>query len=294
MQDDWLTTAEAATMMRMRPRTLYHLVARGLVPHARAHGRLLFDRAQLARWLAGQSTATPDPGGPQPPDTIAGSHDPLLERAVRDSRCGLALATVGSMDGLARFAAREACAALIHVPDTGTDGFNDEIVRRRLGRLPVVSLHWARREQGLIVAPGNPRGVRSLADLARGRLRFVMRQPGAGSQLLLLKLLRAAGVDPGRLRAGATVAASESDVAETVREGLADAGFGIRAAAHRDRLGFVPLAWESVDLVVWRRSAFEPPMQALLGYVRGRPFARMAAQLTGYDVSDCGRVRFNA
>jgi excisionase family DNA binding protein len=294
MDRKWLTTAEAADFMRMRPRTLYHLVSRGLVPHARAHGRLLFDRDQLARWLASQSSAVPDPGGPEPPATVAGSHDPLLERAVRDSRCGLALATVGSLDGLERFAAREACAALIHVPDEHSDGFNDEIVRRRFGRQPVVCLHWARREQGLIVAPGNPRGIRSLADLARGRLRFVMRQPGAGSQLLLTKLLRAAGVDPARLRPGATVASSETDVAETVREGLADAGFGIRAAAHRDRLDFVPLAWESVDLLMWRRSAFEPPMQALLEHTRSRAFARHAQALTGYDVSGCGKVRFNA
>lgn len=293
-QERWLTTGEAAQMMRMRPRTLYHLVQKGLVPHARAHGRLLFDPAQLRAWLASRSGGMPDPGGPEPPATIAGSHDPLLERAVRDSRSGLALATVGSLDGLERFAARGACAALIHVPNVESEGFNDEVVRQRLGRMPVVCLHWARREQGLIVAPGNPLDIGSLADLARRRHRLVLRQPGAGSQLLLARMLRQAGVDAARLRARAALAHTETEVAETVKAGLADAGFGIRAAAHRDGLGFVPLAWESVDLVVWRRSAFEPPMQALLAFARTRAFAGHARALTGYDVAGCGSVLFNS
>jgi excisionase family DNA binding protein len=293
-QERWLTTDEAAELMRMRPRTLYHLVQKGLVPHARAHGRLLFDPAQLRAWLASRSGGMPDPGGAEPPATIAGSHDPLLERAVRESRSGLALATVGSLDGLERFAARSACAALIHVPDAAGGGFNGEVVRQRLGRLPIVCLHWARREQGLIVAAGNPLGIGSLADLARRGRRLVLRQPGAGSQLLLAKMLREAGIDAARLRGRAALASTETEVAETVKAGLADAGFGIRAAAHRDGLGFVPLAWESVDLVVWRRSAFEPPMQALLAFTRTRAFSRHAQSLTGYDVAGCGSVLFNA
>jgi excisionase family DNA binding protein len=293
-QERWLTTGEAAELMRMRPRTLYHLVQKGLVPHARAHGRLLFDPAQLHAWLASRSAGTPDPGGAEPPATIAGSHDPLLERAVRDSGSGLALATVGSLEGLGRFAARGACAALLHVPDSAGDGFNGEVVRQRFGRMPVVCLHWARREQGLIVAAGNPLGIGSLADLARRRHRLVLRQPGAGSQLLLAKMLREAGIDAARLRGRAALASTETVVAETVKAGLADAGFGIRAAAHRDDLGFVPLAWESADLVVWRRSVFEPPMQALLAFTRTRAFARHARALTGYDVAGCGSVLFNA
>ncbi|MBB5273556.1 helix-turn-helix transcriptional regulator [Quisquiliibacterium transsilvanicum] len=293
-QERWLTTGEAAELMRMRPRTLYHLVQKGLVPHARAHGRLLFDPAQLHAWLASRSAGTPDPGGAEPPATIAGSHDPLLERAVRDSGSGLALATVGSLEGLGRFAARGACAALLHVPDSAGDGFNGEVVRQRFGRMPVVCLHWARREQGLIVAAGNPLGIGSLADLARRRHRLVLRQPGAGSQLLLAKMLREAGIDAARLRGRAALASTETEVAETVKAGLADAGFGIRAAAHRDDLGFVPLAWESADLVVWRRSVFEPPMQALLAFTRTRAFARHARALTGYDVAGCGSVLFNA
>lgn len=290
----WLTTREVAQLLRLRPRTVYHFVARGDIPHSRARGRLLFDRETIDRWLAGQSAGTIEGGNADPPATIAGSHDPLLEWAVRESRCGLALATVGSVEGVERFVARGACAALVHIPDAEGDGFNGEVFRARLGRLPTVALHWARREQGLVVAPGNPLGIRCLADAARRRARFAMRQPGAGSHLLLARLLRTEGVAARRLRQTGAYATSETDVADAVAEGYADTGLAIRAAVRRDRLEFVPLAWEIVDLVVWRRSCFEAPIQALLEFTRSRRFARHADALGGYDLAACRQVRFNA
>lgn len=290
----WLNTAEVAALLRIRPRTVYHLVSRGEIPHARARGRLLFDRAQIEHWIAAHSGGALENAATEPPATIAGSHDPLLDWAVRESRCGLALATLGSTEGLDRFVARSACAALIHIPNTADAGFNDEALRRRAATLPVVALHWALRQQGLVLARGNPLGIRGLRDFARGRRRFAMRQPGAGSQLLLARLAREAGVPLSALHPIGPLASSETDVAQAVAEGFADGGFAIQAAARQFRLAFVPLAWESVELVVWRRSVFEPPMQALLRFTEGRRFARQAALLSGYDVSGCRAVRFNA
>lgn len=291
---DWLTTHEVAALLRMRPRTVYHLVARGAIPHARARGKLLFARTQIEQWVASQAAGTIDGGAPEPAPVIAGSHDPLLDWAVRESRCGLALAALGSVDGLDRFVARGACASLIHIPNSSDGGFNDDAFRERLASLPVVALHWARREQGLILARGNPRRIRSLAALARARLRFASRHAGAGSQLLLARLAREARVSLSALRSIGPPASSETEVAQAVAQGYADAAFGVRAAAGAFGLAFVPLAWESVDLVLWRRSAFEPPAQALLAFARTRRFARQAALLGGYDLSRCGEVRFNA
>jgi excisionase family DNA binding protein len=294
VSNDWLTTAEVARLLRIRPRTVYHLVSRGEIPHARARGRLLFDRAQVEHWIAAQSAGALESGAIDPPPTIAGSHDPLLEWAVRESRCGLALATLGSVEGLDRFVARSACASLIHIPNLADAGYNDEALRLRAGTLPAVALHWARREQGLVLPRGNPLKIHGLRDFARARRRFAMRQPGAGSQLLLSRLAHADGVALSALRPIGPLASSETDVAQAVAEGFADGGFAIRAAARQFGLSFVPLAWEEVDLVVWRRSAFEPPMQALLRFTETRRFARHAQMLSGYDLADCRRVRFNA
>lgn len=289
----WLTTREAADLLRLAPRTVYHLVSRGEVPHARARGKLLFERSALQAWVAAQSAGTLESGGAEPPACIAGSHDPLLEWALRECRSGLSLSALGSTDGVDRLVARAACAALIHIPNRADPGFNLEAIASRAPRLPLVMLQWARREQGLLVAPGNPLGIHRLDDLIRDKRRVVLRHPGAGSHLLMMRLLHEAGLKAGALRAVATVASSEFDVAQSVAEGVADAGFGIRAAAASAGLDFVSLAWETIDLVIWRRMAFEPPMQALLEFARSRAFARRARLMQGYDLSGALRVRLN-
>lgn len=289
----WLTTREAADLLRLAPRTVYHLVSRGEIPHARARGKLLFERSALQSWVAAQSAGTLETGGADPPASIAGSHDPLLEWALRECRSGLALSALGSTDGLDRLVARAACAALIHIPNRADDGFNLEAIAERAPRLPLVMLQWARREQGLLVAPGNPLGIGRLDDLLGRRRRVVLRHPGAGSHLLMMRMLHRAGLNAGALRAISSLASSEYDVAQAVAQGVADAGFGIRAAATAAGLDFVSLAWETIDLVIWRRQVFEPPMQTLLEFARGRAFARRAHQMQGYDLSGALRVRLN-
>ena len=290
---DRLTTAEVASLLRIRPRTVYHLVSRGDIPFSRARGKLLFERHRIEAWVAatarGPALAEPE----SLPPIIAGSHDPLLDWVVRDQGALLSLACHGSSDGLARLATREACAALVHIPDPDGPGFNTQAIQSALSGLPVVSLHWARREQGLIVAEGNPLKIRTLNDLVRKRARFVRRQAGAGSNLLFARLMRAAGADLAKLRTLDTTAQNETEVAESIVDGYADAGFAIRAVAQRHRLPFIPLATEHVELVAWRRSVFDPPLHALLEATRSRRFAAHAARLGGYDLGDHGAVRFN-
>ncbi|MEZ5726822.1 MAG: substrate-binding domain-containing protein [Burkholderiaceae bacterium] len=158
----------------------------------------------------------------------------------------------------------------------------------------MVALHWARREQGLLLAPGNPLGIGGLSDLTRRGCRVALRQAGAGSSLLFARLMRLAGVGFAALSPIEPRASSESDMAAMIADDFADAGFGIRSAAVAARLEFIPLAWESVDLAMWRRQAFEPGLQALLAFCRGPRFAERARRLGGYDVSGHGRVVFNA
>jgi excisionase family DNA binding protein len=285
-----LTLKEAASLLRLSERALYDLARGRRLPAVQLGGKWLFPRIELMLWLTRQAEA-PE-GRLAPPPILAGSHDPLLDWAVRQSGCGLALRSGGSLEGLAALAAREALAAAVHVPDPDTGGFNEAACRAELPGEPLVGLTWAVREQGLILPAGNPRELTRLSDLARPGIVVAGRQARAGSHLLLLHLLNEAGIRLDALRFLPQPPASEDEVAAAVAEGRADAGFGIRAEATLRGLVFVPLVTERFDLVARPRDWFEPSLQALLGFARGEPFRARAERLGGYDVDVTGAVAF--
>lgn len=290
---DMMTTREVAEYLRIKERKVYDLVRLKRIPCTRVTGKLLFPRELIHRWMAG-STAGVAAEAPAAPLVIAGSRDPLLDWAARESGSGLALMAGGGSDGLRRLAAGEALAVGIHLLDPGTGTYNRPAVAAAAGHLGVVAIEWAWREAGLLLAPGNPRGIRGVADLAHGGVTLVRRQPGAGTQVLLDHLLRQAGLDAGQIAQSAEIAQTDQEAGLAILEGRCDAGIGAKAVAQQLRLEFLPLATERFDLVLRRRDYFEPAFQRLLVFAGGGAFRARAAELGGYDVSGLGRVTYNA
>ena len=288
----FLTTREVADLLRVKERKIYELVAEQAIPVSRVTGKMLFPRDLVEAWVrrrvelaGGAAELAP------PPAVLAGSHDPLLEWAIRESGSEIATFFGGSIDGLTRMTSRRAFAAGMHVFDPDTGDFNLGLVANELAGQPVVMTEWAWRTQGLVVASGNPRGLASAADLAG--VRFIPRQPEAGSYLLLLHLLAEAGVEPATVGMLDPPARTEADVAQHVLEGRADAGLAVETVARMHRLDFIPLFRERYDLLVWRREYFEPPMQRLLAFCASASFRRRATEIGGYDLSGFGTVRYN-
>ena len=290
-----MDTREVAAYLRLKERRIYDLARANAIPHVRATGKLLFPRSQIDTWLAQKSgvpVAAPRVASRAP--VIAGSHDPLLEWAARASACGLAVLACGSRAGIERLARHETTVAALHWRDEASGEDNVPLIRAALPGADVVALEWARRTQGLVLTAGNPLKLRSLADVAKKRARVMLRQPEAGSHRLLDHLLHAAHVRSDALNVVPGAARAETDLAAAVADGRADAGLAIEAAARAHGLAFIPLDVERVDLVVHRRDAFAPAMQALLAFTRTADFAREARTLSGYDVTNTGRVTFNA
>ena len=289
-----MDTREVAAYLRLRERRVYDLVRKNALPHIRATGKLLFPKVQIDAWLASKTGAASSAAAvTSAPPIVAGSHDPLLEWAVRDSRCGLAVLACGSSAGLEQLARGQAAVAAMHWLDRATGEYNVPLVRERMGTAEFVVIEWAKRVQGLLLGAGNPLRIKSLSDLMTTRARIVPRQPEAGSQHLLLHLLANAQVDPAKLHWLARTSVAETDLAVAIREGHADAGVAIEAAARALGLAFIPLAVERLDLVLRRRDYFEPPLQALLAFLRTPGFAAQAMALGGYDVAESGRVVCN-
>lgn len=293
MLPDVLTLKEAAAWLRLSERALYDLARGRQVPAALLGGKWVFPRMLLERWLLARAEGPDAPHRVAPPPVLAGSHDPLLDWAVRQSGCGLALRTGGSLEGLDILAAGQAVAAALHLRDADSGQWNAPAARQVLGQGGHVGIVWAWRDQGLLVAPGNPQGLAGVADLARPGLRVVGRQPRAGSHVLLVHLLTEAGLRLDALTFLPEPALAEDEVAAAVADGRAEAGFGIRAEAEARGLGFVPLIRERFDLVMARRDFFDPPLQTLLAFARGPAFAARAGRMGGYDVTSTGQVAFN-
>ena len=281
--DTYLTTEDAARYLRLSERKLYELIAAEAIPATKVTGRWLFPRAALDRWLEAGLGASPPVA---PPLILGGSHDPLLEWLVRRSGAGLALLAEGSSAGLDRLAANEVLAAAVHLHAPGLADATIDAVAHHPGLADAVVIGFARREQGLVVAGGNPRGLTSVADAQAQGCRFAERQAGAGAQLLLQRLATGPVASAG-------VFATGSDLALAVRAGEADCGIATRAVAHTAGLGFVPITWEHFDIVLRRRSYFEPAWQCLMAAAADPDLQRQAARLGGYDLAPLGQVRFN-
>ncbi|MCA1284290.1 helix-turn-helix transcriptional regulator [Salipiger bermudensis] len=283
---EYLTVRELADLLRLKERKVYDLAASGEVPCSRATGKLLFPAAEVRAWIAGAQSgaaSTPRPG------VFLGSHDPLLDWAIRQSRCGLATFFDGSLDGLARYAAGEGVATGLHVRDA--DGaWNLRAARGVAEGQNAVLIAFAGRRRGLVLREDGPR-VGGLSDL--GGLRLAPRQEGSGTAGLLRDLASEAGLDLSRIALTA-MERSEDEAVQSVRRGEADVTFGLESVARAYGLNFVPVIEERFDLLIDRRAYFEPAMQGLIAFCRSDTFRQRAQSLGGYDISRLGEVVWNA
>jgi putative molybdopterin biosynthesis protein len=288
------TTAEAASYLRLKERKIYEMVAEGSVPCTKVTGRWLFPKAELDHWLASSISRPAGLTPPEPSPIVAGSHDPLLEWALRESGSGLATLAVGSEAGFARFTEGETIAAAIHLhalDDPAADA-NVAAMKGRSDMQDAVLIAFCRREQGFLAAPGNPLKLGSIDDVIAKRARIALRPQGAGAQLLLLALLHRANASLDKLTAVAPVCPTGPDIAQAIRAGRADTGVASRAVADAAGLDFVSIAWEPFDLVMRQRDYFRPALQALVKFLHSSEFAARAQEMGGYDVSGAGSVRF--
>lgn len=230
-------------------------------------------------------------------DTVVatGSHEITLDLIAsflrrRRDRWGFASAHVGSQGGLTALKRGEAHLAGVHLLDEATGEYNISYVQRYFGG-PAVLVLLARRDQGFLVARGNPRGIHDFKDLARPDVTFVNRQRGAGTRLLLDFHLRQAGISPASVQGYRREEFTHLAVAAAVQSGAADAGLGILAAAQALDLDFIPITREEYELCIPEQHLTHGGVQAVLALLQDPEFRREVEALGGYDTAEAGRVR---
>ncbi len=226
---------------------------------------------------------------------VLGSHDNTIDLLAtllrrRDHRLRLSSGHVGSLGGLMALRQGRAHLGGSHMLDPETNTYNVPFIQRHLPGMPLKLINLAWREQGLMVAPGNPHHIKTIQDLTRLGIRFINRQRGAGTRLLLDYLLKENGLYADQVQGYDREEYTHMAVAVNVFSGTADVGLGILAAAKALRLDFIPLLPERYDLVVPETTFTDPRFQVLLEVVRSREFQEAAAALGGYDLKDCGTI----
>ncbi|MEA1976681.1 MAG: molybdopterin biosynthesis protein [Chloroflexota bacterium] len=224
---------------------------------------------------------------------VLGSHDLTLDLlaqflSLRGSR--LSSGNLGSLGGLIALQRGEAHLAGSHLLDPDTGEFNLPYIERYLPDVPVVVVRLVGREQGLILAPGNPKSITGLEDIARADLAYVNRQRGAGTRILLDYQLEKLGIEPASIRGYQHEEFTHLAVAAAVASGRADCGLAIHAAAAALKLDFQPLYQERYDLIIPKEhheSALLMPLLQLLG---DPEFQEAVASLPGYSTDSMGEV----
>lgn len=296
---EYLTTSEAAEYLRLGERKLYELVTLGAIPCSKVTGKWLFPRHELDLWVLSGLARPPGMAPADPPPIVGGSQDDLLEWSLRESGSALASLNEGTTRGVDRLLRGEVMATAIHFHGaevSGNDGADPNVatVRAMSGLHDAVLVGMVRREQGLLVAPGNPKNLQSLHDVRTSGANIAVRQAGAGAQLLLEELLTRIGASLKDFRRLEPPCLTGPDLAAAIRAGRADCGVATRAAARSAGLDFVPLLWEDFDLLMRQRSFFRPAMQALIGFLASERMKQRAAELSGYDTAPAGQIRFAA
>lgn len=222
---------------------------------------------------------------------VIGSHDPLLDELADIARGQggfVSSSHVGSMGGVTAMLRGEAHISAIHLLDEATGAYNQSYFDKYFRNSSVRLYRGVKRAQGLIVQAGNPKGIRSAADLTREGMRFVNRQRGSGTRILLDYLLKTGGIDSKDIYGYTREEYTHLSVAAKIVSDDCDAGLGVYSAAKAYGLDFIEIAWEDYDLLVNGAFAESGDFARLLSWLQGGEFARRLEALGGYALNGIG------
>ncbi len=224
---------------------------------------------------------------------IVGSHDnslDILADCLKATHSHLTLSSshVGSMAGLMAIKRGVCHLAGSHLLDTRDGSYNVSYIKRYLSNIPVKLIHLVFREQGLMVLPGNPKGIKGLKDLARDDVTIINRQRGSGTRILLDYRLEQLGIDSGTIKGYENDEFTHMSIAAAVLSGRADIGLGIYAAAKALGLDFIPVVTEQYDLVIPEEFFETENIKILLDTIKTRKFKEQVEALGGYNTRKTG------
>ena len=226
---------------------------------------------------------------------IIGSHDPLLDELgdmlhVADNNVYMSSSHVGSMGGIMAVRRGEAHAAGCHLLDTTTGEYNRSFIRKYFPRGGVKLVSCVGRQQGMMVAKGNPLNIQKFSDIARDGVRYVNRQKGSGTRILTDYLCRQDNLNVDAIYGYDREELTHNSVAVQIVSGSADAGMGIYSAAKLYDLDFIPICIEEYDLIIPDHAWDTPQVQQMIATLKSAEFREKILALGGYTLENPGEI----
>jgi excisionase family DNA binding protein len=294
------STREVAQYLNINEKMVYSLISEKGLPATKVTGKWLFPQHLVEQWLENETINYPKAKNPLPPYhgllIISGSNDILLDKTIslfnRHYPEHVAVfGNLGSMGGI-RALRRSLChIASSHLLQQDEKEYNFGFAGEELGDLPAV-VNFCKREQGLLIAKGNPKSIQGIGNLGKPGMKMANRPLGTGTRLLFDRELSKAGIEGDKVDGYHNEFQRHLDVGLEVLSGRADVGPGIRAVAGLLDLDFVPLRWERFDFLILRDWFFEQGVQLFLGMLHEPEFRKLVDDLPGYDLDISGKMLF--
>jgi putative molybdopterin biosynthesis protein len=305
MEEKAYTPDEVAQIFQISKHTVYELIKRGELQAFKIGNKMRIEQSELERFK--ESTKAPAKKNrveqPEAPVLsaavsirLSGSHDFLVEHFIKEAASKLNVqiqpSYIGSLEGLMMLYRGQCDIAAMHLLDPKSHEYNLPFIHQLFVYESIEVIRFAAREQGFIVAKGNPKKIRDFADLTRKDVQFINRQKGAGTRFLLDSKLQHYGIDPKSINGYTNEEWNHLSTASHVARGTADVAFGIQSAANHLGLDFIPVANEQFDLVFRFTDENRELLKALIAHLQSPAFKNGLTDLEGYNIEELGKVVF--
>ncbi len=302
MPDEMMNTREVADYLGIHEKQVYALIKANRIPCTRVTGKWVFPKKLIDEWIstsAREGIALPKPEGDKHHDLLlaSGSNDPVLDLLFShsaDAGPGFTIysSSTGSTEGLRRLRGGSVDLAFCHLFDVESGTYNIPFIREFFNNTDIAVIHLFYRELGFLYRTGGTAPIQSFNDIP-DNIRFVNRQEGSGTRLLIDHLMRKEGAVPEHIPGYDTAVTTHFEVALLVKSGKADLGVATRAVAQIMDLEFESLVKESFDMVLQKDTFFRKEVQALIEAMQSPDFRELVKPMGNYDFTDSGKIIFS-
>jgi excisionase family DNA binding protein len=303
MSEEMMNTKGVAAYLGINEKQVYALIKAGRIPGTRVTGKWVFPKKIIDEWIeenarGGLRQARERSRSMEGSLLASGSNDPILDFLLTGMRHShpdfyYFCANTGSTEGLKALGGGYTDIAWTHLFDQESGRYNVPFLPKYLPHMKAVLVHLFRREIGIVAAPGNPLGIAGFEDVAGKKVRFVNRQAGSGTRILLDHHIGRLGIPSTDIEGYDKEVYTHVEVGLSILSGEADAGIATVAVSRLMGLHFVPVTQENFDMVLGQSTYFNKGVQALMEALKSPGFRERFEHLGGYGFEDSGKILYS-